>query len=358
MHLKQENDESKGPATMDNYYRTTQPSVLATAPYARVPSPPPIIVPPPALLNRQPVAIEDHNQILYHYKDDLSSRMSIFPSPNASHVTGLSRDELHLITTGETTTTSGVLADLAVQTARGDGCNEWVYEARRRAQRVLDYLYLGPAVAAKDRAFLAREGITMVLCARDPRFGELTVNGVRRAVEGSPGGVEVEVVDAIFDEPTRLLGVFAAVLERINAHILAVHRKAAAEGKRRRGKVLVVCETGNDLSATMVVAYVMAMYGLGMVRALQFVQMQRFCIALRDDVKYVLQTYGDILRAKGQVGAASSPDGAVGGKHKRGIEMTSDENDEEMGGMRDQVDEAKHESHAGRAFAPFVERDA
>jgi hypothetical protein len=43
---------------------------------------------------------------------------------------------------------------------------EWAYERRRQAQMMLPWLYLGPMVAAKDRAFLAREGITMVLAVR------------------------------------------------------------------------------------------------------------------------------------------------------------------------------------------------
>lgn len=43
---------------------------------------------------------------------------------------------------------------------------EWAYERRRQAQMILPWLYLGPMVAAKDKAFLEREGITMVLAVR------------------------------------------------------------------------------------------------------------------------------------------------------------------------------------------------
>ncbi|KAK3307468.1 uncharacterized protein B0T15DRAFT_530287 [Chaetomium strumarium] len=321
------------------YYHPTQPSALAIAPYTiRVPSPPHIVVPPLSapggLTNSFPADDDDGFDAREHYDHDgLSDVMTITPSPNASHVTGLTRDEVHLITAG------GPVAAAGVQTARGRGAYGWVYEARRRAQPVLDYLYLGPAGAAKDRAFLAREGITMVLCARDPRFGDLMVNGVRRAVEGlggrgggGEGGdapVEVEAVDVVFDGAARLMGAFAGALQRINAHVLAVNSRAAAEGTGRRGKVLVVCETGNDWSAAAVVAYLMAMYGLDTVRAVQYVQLQRL--------------------AKGQVGAMATfsnqfgSGGGLGGNSKRRIEVTRDEDGEER---------------AGRAFAPFVERDA
>ncbi|KAK4240880.1 protein-tyrosine phosphatase-like protein [Achaetomium macrosporum] len=339
---------------MNNLHGSLQPTAQPAAPYSsRAPSPPHIHVPPfiPNLKQFPGDAYPQPNNIT----------MSITPSLAAAHVTGLSPADVHVITRG-----SG-----AAQTAR-DGANAWVYAARRRAQPVLDYLYLGPVSAAKDRAFLVREGITMVLCTCDPRFGELMVNGVRRAVEGLlvddlEEVVEVDTVDVVYDEPGGMMSAFEVVLERINAHVLAVNR--SAEG-RRRGKVLVCCETGNDRSATVVAAYLMAMYGLDTVAAVQFVQLQRFCVTLGDGVKFVLQAYGDILRAKADVGAMRwdsqcqcqqrggrlGGGGSVGGTSKRRIELTSQDGEEKVDGMI--TDEMDEERYASRAFAPFVERDA
>ncbi|MCP6423762.1 hypothetical protein NL463_31080, partial [Klebsiella pneumoniae] len=43
---------------------------------------------------------------------------------------------------------------------------DWTYERRREAQMILPYLYLGPMTAAKDEAWMRKEGITMVLGVR------------------------------------------------------------------------------------------------------------------------------------------------------------------------------------------------
>jgi hypothetical protein len=124
-----------------------------------------------------------------------------------------------------------------------------------------------------------------------------------------------------------------------------------------------VCETGNDRSAAVVAAYLMAMYGLDTVQAVQFMQLQRFCVALGDDFKFQLQTYGDILRARGDVGVMGqqrqgqeSAGGMVLGTNvKRRIEQTMGEAEE--GGQEEMVVEMDDERYAGRNFAPFVERD-
>ena len=353
-----------------------QTTAFPTAPYSsRAPSPPYIHVPPPLHPN---LANADtlHTTTTHHHHhpngttltnggatttttDTNDILMTIHPSPAAVHTTGLSLAELATITGGG-----------EPQRARA---SVWVYEARRAAQAVLSYLYLGPASAAKDRAFLQREGITMVLCARDARFGTaggvagiggMLVGGARRAVEGM--GIAVEGIDIA--DGRELVGVFSVAARVVNEHVLGL---AAREG--RRGKVLVVCETGNGRSAAVVAAYLMAMYGLGIVQAVQFMQLQRFCVALGDDFKFQLATYEDILRARGDVGVMSYQQqqqqpqaqqqqlGGLGrgqgggGNVKRRIEQTREEVGEEGDG--DMVMEMDHERYASRNFAPFVDRD-
>ncbi|KAK4125907.1 phosphatases II, partial [Parathielavia appendiculata] len=268
--------------------------------------------------------------------------MTIRPSPAAVHTTSLSEADLQLITRG-----------FQPQSAR-DGASAWLYESRRRAQQVLDFLWLGPASAVKDRDFLRREGITMVLCARDARFagvgGEgMLVTGAKRYVEGM--GIEVGGVDVA--DGRELVGAFSVVVGRVNEHVLAVER----DGSGRRGKVLVVCETGNDRSAAVVAAYLMAVYGLDTVQAVQFMQLQRFCVALGDDFKFQLQTYGDILRARGDVGIMGEQQQqrgeVVGANVKRRIEQTVGEAGEEDRGVI--MAEMDAERYEGRNFAPFVE---
>jgi hypothetical protein len=118
----------------------------------------------------------------------------------------------------------------------------------------------------------------------------------------------------------------------------------------------------------------MTMYGLGIVQAVQFMQLQRFCVALGDDFKFQLATYEDILRARGDVGVMSYQQpqmqyqqlgemgrgqggGGGGGNVKRRIEQTWEEGSEEEGGGGDMVMEMDNERYASRNFAPFVDRD-
>ncbi|KAK4100238.1 phosphatases II [Parathielavia hyrcaniae] len=361
------------PTPTNLLHDSLQPTVQPTGPYSsRPPSPPYIHVPPPIHPNlpNPYTGSRPHNSSFNTTSTTTTTTnptttttttapgsndiiMTIRPPPSAIHTTGLSELDLALLTRG-----------FGPQSAR-DGASAWVYESRRRAQQVLDYLWLGPASAVKDRAFLAREGITMVLCARDARFagsgvgagGEgMLVAGAKRAVEGM--GIEVDGVDVA--DGRELVGAFSVVVGRVNEHVLAVEKAAAAGGGGgRRGRVLVVCETGNDRSAAVVAAYLMAVYGLDTVQAVQFMQLQRFCVALGDDFKFQLQTYGDILRARGDVGLMGMQQQQrqgsemVGGNVKRRIEQTMGEAEE--GGQVDMMTEMDAERYAGRNFAPFVE---
>ncbi|KAK4248114.1 protein-tyrosine phosphatase-like protein [Corynascus novoguineensis] len=390
-------DRSK-PILKENIPLSFQSTVVPTAPYsARAPSPPYIHVPPPMNPHFKPSSNPNHhndhgNGSRVIPGEDSSANlegsdvlMTIRPSPSAVHTTGLAPHELHIVTQGG-----------RAQSAR-DGSSNWVYESRRAAQPVLSYLYLGPASAVKDRAFLTREGITMVLCARDARFivgvsgvgagnsnGGMLVNGVRRAVDGM--GVEVEGIDIA--DGRELVGAFSVAARMVNQHLLRVAAKGRGtgtgtgaefgqgadgggrtEGGGGGGKVLVVCETGNDRSAAVVAAYLMAMYGLDTVQAVQFMQLKRFCVALGDDFKFQLQAYGDILRARGDVGATGghhyplgqgqpggglSSGAATGGTVKRRIDQTMGEAGEEgEDGMAMEMDD---ERYACRNFAPFVDR--
>ena len=67
------------------------------------------------------------------------------------------------------------------------------------------------------------------------------------------------------------------------------------------GKVLVYCESGNDRSAALVAAYIMEMYGLDLVRTIQLLQNQRFCVAFDDEMKALLGNYADLLAARRDV---------------------------------------------------------
>lgn len=195
----------------------------------------------------------------------------------------MSADDVKLITGGRDQHASTTVSN-----------HTWRYEHRRKAQPVLDFLYLGPMSAARDRDWLQEEGITMLLGARDASMAAVQLMAVEKRAQGL--GVEAAYVDTASRQ--ELIRSFGGAVDKINDHMLRVHRAQEGATEPRRGKVLVFCETGNERSAAVVAAYVMTMYGRDMVQAVQFVSAQRFCTNFDEPTKYLLQTYGDLLQAR------------------------------------------------------------
>jgi serine/threonine/tyrosine-interacting protein len=263
-----------------------------------------------------------------------------------------------------------------------DQTSKWKYEWRRSAQMILPFLYLGPLVAAKDKEFLQAAGITMLLVIRDTKSAQARLLCADKAAH------ELGIASAAIDVAgtQELIAAFPCVTKTINDHLLAVYRSqnihtsnlgnesvTINQNTFQRGKVLVFCESGNERSACVVVAYIMAIYGMGIIQAVQFVQSQRFCVALDDALKGILWSWHDILQAKRDVREAQTqmqsascnvndwlqvpvPGGKVNfvsvrKKSKRQIEETVDDEMEVegSGGLdRDRFD-------GRRNFAPFLD---
>jgi len=237
---------------------------------------------------------------------------------------------------------------------------EWTYERRREAQIILPYLYLGPMTAAKDDRFLRRGtsnmggggGITMLLGVRQKHsFESKLMNGALRKAQEM--GIESHTVDLAGNQD--LIHSFPKTTALISDHLARVHQATG-----QLGKVLVFCESGNERSAGVVAAYLMETHiDVDYIKAMQLVQAQRFCANFDDALKRLLQGYWDILCAKRQVatvnGAASGPNGMSNGaaatpaKAKRSLQR---DEDEDMDGMEgDDV-----ERFGGRTFAPFMDQ--
>ncbi|KAK3116132.1 hypothetical protein LTR53_003805 [Teratosphaeriaceae sp. CCFEE 6253] len=235
---------------------------------------------------------------------------------------------------------------------------EWTYERRREAQMVLPYLYLGPMTTAKDERFLrgvtgpggagaggAEGGITMVLGIRQ-KHSKLMAGALARA---QALGLECRTVDLASNQD--LIHSFPTTTAMINEHLARSHQRTG-----KVGKVLVFCESGNERSAGVVAAYLMETHAdVDFIKAMQLVQAQRFCANFDDAMKRLLQGYWDILRAGRQV-AAASPGGHgvaagaashAGGRPKRSLQR--DEDEDMDGGTTDDV-----ERFGGRTFSPFL----
>lgn len=241
---------------------------------------------------------------------------------------------------------------------------EWAYERRRQAQMILPWLYLGPLTAARDREFLSREGITMILAIRAK---DNSMNGAIQA--GRDACQEVQTIEApnFFD----LISNFSRTTNMINQHIARIRKSTIASGNPQLGKVLVFCESGNEKSAAVVAAYLMeTLDDFDHIKSMQVCQAQRFCVNFDDTIKNILRSHWDILLAKRavassrtellqstalhngleQVASHLTVQQSVTFRPKRTIEDTMDCEDTEMG---DDVDPSDSLRFAGRDVTPF-----
>ncbi|KAF2760540.1 phosphatases II [Pseudovirgaria hyperparasitica] len=212
---------------------------------------------------------------------------------------------------------------------------EWTYERRREAQAILPFLYLGPMSRAKDKVFLQKEQITMMVAVR-PKQSGLTNAAFTAANEL---GVEIATVDA--PSPQELIAVFPTAIKRINIHLYQVYQRSLAMEPPKLGKVLIFCESGNDKSAALVAAYITEMFDkITHIKAMQICQAQRFCVNFDDTSKQLLQTYHGILTAKRNVTQPANGNGYR--KQKRNLDR--DEDDTEAMDL---------ERFDGRVFTPY-----
>lgn len=236
---------------------------------------------------------------------------------------------------------------------------EWAYERRRQAQMILPWLFLGPMVAAKDKGFFEREGITMVLAIRSRNN---SMSGALQAARDA--GLAVATIET----PTyhTLISRFADTTRTINEHVASVRQHALEQiGQPTLGKVLVFCESGNEKSAAVVAAYLMEILdNFDYIKAMQVCQAQRFCVNFDDTIKNILQSYWDILQARRSVSSFNAQQHqannvSMGSTHlqssfvaksKRTIEETRDDDDVDM---EDRLDPSDALRFQGRDIAPF-----
>lgn len=302
------------------------------------------------------------------------------PSPPSIHIPHLPDDDGIVLPTyegvdGEDLTQEDLKTITQVHHVAKDQTRNWKYEFRRAAQLILPFLYLGPSNAARDINFLQDEGITMLLVIRDTKSAQA------RLLSGDKIANELGIASAALDVSgsQELIAAFPRAVKMINEHLLSIYREQSMKGSAdndgtitisqttfKRGKVLVFCESGNERSACVVAAYIMAVYGLDLVAAIQFVQSQRFCIALDDQMKSLLLAFQDILEARRDIQKAKSADftraEAVMGLNtfdlgsrngKRHINETYDEEMEVDG--PGEMDDGRFEGR--KPFMPFIDCD-
>ncbi|KAB8301383.1 hypothetical protein EYC80_003258 [Monilinia laxa] len=206
--------------------------------------------------------------------------------------------------------------------------SDWKYEMRRHIQAILSFLYLGPSSGARDVETLKREGITMLLVIRD------TMTAQARILSGAKVARQLGIEDGAVDVSgnMELIAAFPRAIQIINDHLIRVFRHRYPRGisspsSAAMPKVLLFCESGNERSAAVAVAYLMATYELGLVQAIQYVQNQRFCVAFDDEMKHTLLNYHQLLEARRSVTQTLQADATVSLKSKRRLEADEDDVD-------------------------------
>lgn len=236
---------------------------------------------------------------------------------------------------------------------------DWEYEWRRNAQPILPFLYLGPSAAARDINYLRSEGITLLLVIRNTTTAQARLLSGEKVAKQL--GIETLAVDVQGNQG--LIVALPWAVKIINDHLISFYRQNTLDVQNQDGhthpaqaKVLVFCETGNERSAAVIAAYLISMYQMDLVTAVQYMQCRRFCIALDDGLKHLLLSFHNILQARKAVASATAMqvdfDRGKSPMAKRGRDEMVD-NDADNGDPMDEDDLERFGNRAG--FVPFYD---
>jgi serine/threonine/tyrosine-interacting protein len=178
--------------------------------------------------------------------------------------------------------------------------SQWTYDMRHQAQSILPFLYLGSSACLRDKDYLREEGFTLLLAVRS-RHSLLArfVSGDKAAAEL---GIMADTIDVMDNQ--ELVAAFPRAIRRINDHLAGTDMAMNGtkwDGQQQMRKVLVLCESGNERSAGVVVAYLMVMLGIDHVQSTQLVQQRRFSVSIVEGMKCILAAFEHILSAKRDV---------------------------------------------------------
>lgn len=136
----------------------------------------------------------------------------------------------------------------------------------------------------------------MLLCVRDSKsaMGNF-LSGEKVAKQLGIEAAHVDVTDT-----QHLTHRLRDAVMIINEHLVSQYRKMRTGDHDENvwGKVLVFCESGNERSATVVAAYLMSMFEVDIVGAIQYIQAQRFCVAFDDGLKNLLMSFQQMVQAE------------------------------------------------------------
>lgn len=231
----------------------------------------------------------------------------------------------------------------------------WTYQSRHSAQPVLPFMYLGPASVARDAKFITSASITMVVSVRNASSATKQPKWLDPSRFPSCSGLQTATfdVDNPYEVITRIRPFIRSMTDHLAAH---TQGRSIASLDDVHGKILVVCESGNERSPALVAAYIMLLYGITWHQSLNFIHTHRFSVCLNSGMNDMLKTWQGILQAESDVAPLQNitTNGSNNVKHdvpskratKRGIDDAYD-SDETM------TDE--HEIALRPGIAPFMD---
>ncbi|KAL9108206.1 MAG: hypothetical protein Q9227_006943 [Pyrenula ochraceoflavens] len=238
---------------------------------------------------------------------------------------------------------------------------DWQYSERRTAQMVLPWVMLGPSSAARDQELLRRSQITLLLAVRSDKSAQARMlSGARVAGEMGIQHLDIDV-SSISNLRSHFITAIRAINVNLEQHCTDIN--TITSDRSFPGRTLIFCESGNGRSAAIAAAYMMAMFSLNMVQAVQSIQAQRFCISLDDEQRQILLDFGDMLQAQRDVSTAhgSSNDGkgfglsqSMAGNVNRLVKRTRDKVDDDDEDMDDDGFDGGEQGRGGAA--PFRDR--
>jgi serine/threonine/tyrosine-interacting protein len=208
----------------------------------------------------------------------------------------------------------------------------WEYSMRRTAQYILPFLLLGPMTVARDVNYVRDAGITMMISVRSAAAARAAPKYMDASIFPSAAGLSTITLD--LDTPFDLITRLPQTIKAMNDHLEGTCGKGMpGQVANINGKILVFCESGNERSTALVAAYLMILFGVDVVGAMQIIQSQRFCIAPEDGMKNMLITFQDVLRAKREVTTQTMGiTNEVNKKSKRSVDMVYDDDDQMLEG--------------------------
>jgi serine/threonine/tyrosine-interacting protein len=259
-----------------------------------------------------PSAIDHTNHYtptqVYSDKRDFHSPRINVPPPDINYRNGQPKLDVDVVPYNQTSLLYGNPAFLTELSAVVAAENldlthkmlSWKWDMRREAQSILPFLLLGPSSAMRDAKFIAEHNITMVVAVRPRKAVQSRPKFLDPKTFGSCAGLATATLD--FDDAREIIPLVRPVVKVINDHleVSSITRPLSALSDIR-GRVLLFCESGNDRSALLAAAYLVAVFGLGPVDSINTVQSQRFCMTLSDDLKRTLVDLYDIVSAERQV---------------------------------------------------------